>query len=127
MTWTDQQKLDYLLRLPWAIVPERTPEGDLLLRTRELPTAVGCGETTDELERDFWEALEATLRSYLHHGDRIPLPSGASATLPWEVDAHAPTPPRAARPAPGGLIDQPSTSATASRPQELPGEPVPVS
>ena len=83
MAWTDERKLSHLFTLPWTIEPEVTPEGDRLLRVRELPAAVGHGETDEELVRDFWESFRATLACYLHFGDRIPLPEGVKA-LPWE-------------------------------------------
>jgi len=90
MPWTDEHKLAYLLKLPWTIVPEVTPEGDRLLRVKELPAVAGCGETEDALATDFWAALEAALRSYLHFGDPLPRPQGA--VLPWEADpAGAPS------------------------------------
>jgi len=82
MAWTQEQKLAHLLTLPWTIRLERTPEGDNLLRVAELPAAVGTGDSNEEIARDFWEALEATLRAYLHFGDELPLPPGV--TLPWE-------------------------------------------
>jgi hypothetical protein len=82
MAWTQEQKLAHLLALPWTIRLERTPEGDRLLRVAELPAAVGTGDTDAQLERDFWEALEATIRAYLHFGDTLPLPP--DVTLPWE-------------------------------------------
>jgi hypothetical protein len=90
MAWTQEQKLDYLLRLPWTIVPETTPEGDRLLRVRELRAAVGHGETDDELIHDFWESLRSTLLCYIHFNDPIPLPEGEEQ-LPWLLsDATVP-------------------------------------
>jgi hypothetical protein len=83
MPWTDEQKLNYLMKLPWTIVPDTTPEGDRLLRVAELPSVVGCGATNDDLERDFWASLETALRSYLHFGDQLPLPA-KRPVLPWE-------------------------------------------
>ena len=81
MYWTQERKLLYLLRLPWTLVPERTPEGDRLLRVRELASVVGAGATDADLEEDLWEAMREALRAYLHFGDPIPLPAGQS--LPW--------------------------------------------
>lgn len=89
----------YLVRLPWTIVPEMTPEGDRLLRVRELPAATGHGETDVELEADFWESLTETLRCYIHFGDRPPLPASV-ASLPWEQEP--PTPARYFAPLGGG-------------------------
>ena len=78
---TETSKLDYLLRLPWTFVREITPEGDTVLRVAEVPSAVGTGGTDTELEADAWASLRASLESYLHFGDPIPLPPGSD--LPW--------------------------------------------
>jgi predicted RNase H-like HicB family nuclease len=111
--WDEQRKLDFLLRLPWTIYSQQTPEGDTLVRVRELPSVMGTGDTEEAIERDFWDALEATLRSYLHFGDEVPLPLGLTA-LPWNQAAVQAVPSRRAflvvdneaRP-----IDQPGTAA----------------
>ena len=84
--WPEEEKLRHLLALPWTIIPETTPEGDRLLRVQELPAAVGCGSTDEELEADFWDSLTATLSAYLHFGDPIPLPAGVTS-LPWDSPA----------------------------------------
>jgi predicted RNase H-like HicB family nuclease len=91
MDWTDEQTSAYLLRLPWTVAPETTPEGDRLLRVAEIPSAVGNGDTDAELEQDFWEALRASLEAYLHFGDPLPLPAGCIP--PWEKDLHSVPPP----------------------------------
>lgn len=72
-------EIDRLLALPWTIVAETTPEGDRLLRVREIPSAIGHGETDDELTRDLRESLESSLRAYLHFGDPIPKPGTATS------------------------------------------------
>jgi hypothetical protein len=69
-------ELEHLLRLPWTILKEVTPEGDTLLRVAEIPSAVGSGATPQEMERDLWESLQESLRAYLHFGDPIPSPRG---------------------------------------------------
>jgi predicted RNase H-like HicB family nuclease len=71
-----ESELRRLLFLPWTIVPEVSPEGDRLLRVLEVPSAVGHGETDEELERDLWDSLEESLKAYLYFGDPIPLPTG---------------------------------------------------
>jgi len=86
MPWTHEQKVQYLLLVPWTIVPDVTPEGDRLLRVGELPAAVGSGVTDEELAKDFWESLEATLDAYVDFDDPIPLPAGVPP-LPWTVAA----------------------------------------
>lgn len=92
MSWDERRKLEYLLGLPWSIYAEATAEGERLLRVRELPPVIGSGESDAEIERDFWDSLEATLRSYLHFGDELPLPLGL--TLPWKQGTRAPATPR---------------------------------
>lgn len=75
---SSESDLQRLLRLPWTIVREVTPEGDVLLRVKEIPSAVGSGSTPDELVADLWESLTESLRAYLHFGDSVPLPQGVS-------------------------------------------------
>lgn len=110
MAWTEEQKLDYLLVLPWTIYSERSPEGERLLRVRELPSVIGSGDTEEEMEQDFWDSLEATLRSYLHFDDEVPLPA-LSEPLPWKQGVSAPAmlPRRAV--VDRRAIDQPETAA----------------
>jgi hypothetical protein len=79
-------QLEHLLRLPWTIVKEVTPEGDHLLRVAEIPSAVGSGASTEEMEADLWESLRESLRAYLHFGDPIPVPAGAQAG--WVRSPH---------------------------------------
>ena len=69
-------ELQRLLRLPWTILSETSPEGDLLLRVKEIPSAVGCGETEAAAIADLWEALAESLRTHLHFGDPVPVPVG---------------------------------------------------
>jgi len=76
MSESRSSQLEHLLRLPWTIVKEVTPEGDHLLRVAEIPSAVGSGATREETEADLWESLEESLRAYLHFGDPIPVPAG---------------------------------------------------
>jgi predicted RNase H-like HicB family nuclease len=99
MNWTDERRLAFLLRLPWTLVAETTPEGDSLIRVAELPSAVGTGATQQEIERDLWDALTAALRAYLHFGDPIPVPVGRK--LPWVEAAPAADEVRQRLPSPG--------------------------
>ncbi len=131
MAWTEELKLTYLMRLPWTIVAEKTPEGDSLLRVRELPSVVGCGTSPEELEKDFWESFESALRAYLHFGDLIPLP--AEIELPWaQVEAGRKTLEDERRLAvsrkptelPETIVQ--STSRGAALPVRLEGEPIAV-
>jgi hypothetical protein len=84
MTWTTDMKVRALLALPWSIVREDDPDDGPVLRVKELPSVIATGATDEALERDFWASLQATLQSYLHFGDPIPLPPGAKG-LPWEL------------------------------------------
>ena len=77
---SDRAKMDLqrLLQLPWTVARETTPEGDVLLRVKEIPSAVGSGSTDGERVKDLWESLTESLRAYLHFGDPVPMPRGAS-------------------------------------------------
>ncbi len=123
MAWDEQRKLAYLLGVPWTIYLETTAEGDRLLRVRELPSVMGTGTSDEEIEREFWDSLESTLRSYLNFGDEVPLPP-LELKLPWKQGTSAPaTPPRRAVQVPKDhmvkdqAIDQPDT-ATVERWEE---------
>lgn len=83
MPWTNDQKLAYLLRLPWTLTVENGDEpGEYLIRVQEIPSAVGHG-TRETVEEDLWEALRTALAARLHFGDPIPLPPSVDR-LPWE-------------------------------------------
>ncbi len=86
MSWSEEKQIEHLLRLPWTIVRETTPEGDQILRVAEIPSAVGSGSTPQEIERDLWESLRESLRAYLHFKDPVPLPSGAQPA--WLNASH---------------------------------------
>ncbi len=111
MSWDDDLKIQFLLGLPWNIYAETSVDGERLLRVRELPSVIGSGDTDDEIERDFWDSLEATLRSYLHFGDELPLPALPGIELPWKQAATASAPPRQAYRAEEQRVDQPDTAA----------------
>jgi len=67
---------DYL-RLPWSIA--RTEHADdggyIVLEVRELPGFLVAAASDDELERQFWPALEAFLASYTESGEEPPVPA----------------------------------------------------
>ena len=73
-----EMDLQRLLHLPWTVVKDTTPEGDELLRVREIPSAVGFGESDQERVDDLWQSLTESLRAYLHFGDEVPVPEGAA-------------------------------------------------
>jgi predicted RNase H-like HicB family nuclease len=82
--WTDERKLEALLRLPWTLSMTHNPEdGNWVIRVAELPAALATGATPEELEPAFWESLRETLAVFLENGDTIPLPPLASR-YPWE-------------------------------------------
>lgn len=80
MTERTDETLQRLLWLPWTVLREVTPDGDVLLRVKEIPSAVGSGDSDEERVADLWEALTASLRALLHFGDPVPLPEGTSAS-----------------------------------------------
>ncbi len=81
--WTNERKLEALLRLPWTLHMTRNSEdGYWVMRVGELPAALATGATPEELERAFWESLRETLAVFLKEGDEIPLPPGISR-YPW--------------------------------------------
>lgn len=88
--WTNQRKLELLLRLPWTVVPEKD-EDDLILRVEELPSVIATGRTEQQVEADFWESLRATLETYLQFDDPVPKPRSISA-FPWEPGFRKLTP-----------------------------------
>lgn len=84
MSWTPKQKVEFLIRQPWTVVREDTPEGDTLLRVAELPGAVGCGNTREALESDFWESFVATLEAYVAVDAVPPFPKRSAVRhAPW--------------------------------------------
>ncbi len=86
--WTMEQKLDLLMRLPWTVQKERTPEGDDILRIRELPGVSGAGAEEAGREGELWASLRSRLAAHLEFGDAVPMPEGAA--LPWASDTDRP-------------------------------------
>jgi len=82
-------KLELYLSLPWTIVrKEHSDDGRYIsLRIDELPGFIAAAPTEEELEKEFWDALEAFLTSYIVDGERPPLPAGIVL-----LEAGAPTP-----------------------------------
>ena len=71
----NQMELDRLLALPWTVLREQTPDGDVVLRVKEIPSATGSGVTDEQREAELWESLTQSLRAYLHFGDAVPVPT----------------------------------------------------
>lgn len=86
MTWTNEEKLRAALRMPWTVRREDSPDDGIILHVEEIPDAFGVGDTDRDAERSYWEALEASLRVRIEHGDAIPLPPRVKY-LPWEAPA----------------------------------------
>jgi predicted RNase H-like HicB family nuclease len=87
MKWSVEERLRLLMLVPWTIEPGKDDAtGELTLRVRELPSVVATGDTKEALAADFWESLEATLRTYLHYSDPLPRPPRVSL-WPWEQAA----------------------------------------
>lgn len=114
-TWTPQQRLLALMRLPWTVRVERDEaDGSWVAQVAEVPDAIATGRSMKELARDLWESLTASLEIRLEHGDAVPLPHGSA--LPWrghpspsvvafrEVQITQPT---------GPLVIHPSATAAA--------------
>jgi hypothetical protein len=91
MTWTINQKLSYLMTLPWTVTVTR-PDGEeyLVAEVQEIPDAIATGADDRELARDLWDSLWASLSARFEFGDAIVLP--ASVTLPWDRGEAPPTP-----------------------------------
>lgn len=79
MTSRIEMDIQRLMHSPWTVLREVTPEGDILLRVKEIPSAVGSGESDEERVQDLWESLSESLRALLHFGDAIPFPQGVGA------------------------------------------------
>jgi predicted RNase H-like HicB family nuclease len=88
MAWTEQQKVEALLRLPWTVSVEKGPDGDFVAYVREIPGVIATGETMKALGIDLWQSLNAALQCFVEFNDDIPLPPGSA--LPW-VGNPAPT------------------------------------
>ena len=87
MSWTTEQKLKALMRLPWSVTVERDEdEGYFVARVSEIPDVLATGGTEKELAADLWDALATSLGVRIDHEDPIPLPTGVE--LPWEGNAR---------------------------------------
>lgn len=83
MTWAQQEKLAYLMRLPWTFIVEDGDEpGERILRIAEVPGASASGSEPKVVEADLWDALRVMLEARLMHNDPLPRPAGTK--LPWE-------------------------------------------
>jgi predicted RNase H-like HicB family nuclease len=83
--WTNERKVDALLRLPWRLrVTHGEENGHWVMRADEIPSALATGSTPEEVETAFWESLRESLLVYLECGDPIPLPAGVKC-LPWQL------------------------------------------
>jgi predicted RNase H-like HicB family nuclease len=65
--------IEQALAWPWR-VDVTVEDGELVARVAEMPDAVATGTTHEELERDLWASIRASLRAHLEFGDPIPQP-----------------------------------------------------
>lgn len=85
MPWTNEEKLKFLTLLPWTIKSEPAEDaGEFVLRIEEMPGTVAVG-TKEELNTAIFDAIRATLHTYLEFGDKLPRPAGFELAFPWEV------------------------------------------
>lgn len=82
MSWTQQQRISYLVSLPWTVALHRDSDDDIVARAAELPFLTATGSTEKAAARDLFDGLWSAMDAMLTHGDVIPLPEGAA--LPWE-------------------------------------------
>ncbi len=88
MSWSDSEKLDHLMRLPWTVVPQEGDEpGDLVLTCAELPSVIGTGTSEWDVTESFWSSLRLTLRAFVNDGECPPLPKHSIRGVPWESDS----------------------------------------
>ena len=82
----EEEILRQYLNLPWTIYSEiRFEKGTYFtFWVKELPGFFATGKTEEEAGRNFWEALECHLLSYLAEGEQPPIPELPSY---WFVDA----------------------------------------
>lgn len=79
------------LAVPWTIHrAEYDDDGPYTALTiEELPGFVVAGRSNEELEKEFWLALEGFLRSYLQHGEEPALAPEVRAALDNIPPAYA--------------------------------------
>lgn len=108
-TWSNQQKLAFLMRLPWSVRVETDPTDlSLFASVAEIPDALADAADDEELLRALWDSLYSSLSVRLEHGDPIRVPSGI--VLPWDAGI---APPRARWPLQQDLraVVEPTSSA----------------
>jgi predicted RNase H-like HicB family nuclease len=81
VTWSREDQLVALMRLPWHVSVERAEDGYLVARVAEVPDAIGTGATEKELARDLWSSLVESLDARLEADAPLPLPQGTIE--PW--------------------------------------------
>ena len=82
MPWTQEDRVRYLVSLPWTVTLTNDTDCDLAARVSELPFLIATGRTEKETARDLFEGLWSALDAMMTHGDPVPLPRGTY--LPWE-------------------------------------------
>ncbi|MBI4544166.1 MAG: type II toxin-antitoxin system HicB family antitoxin [Gemmatimonadetes bacterium] len=81
------------LSLPWTIErSERTDDGHyFVLTVAELPGFVVAGRSEEEVEQEFWPALESFIESYLEDGQEPPLPARVRGVVRRPAVVRPPT------------------------------------
>jgi hypothetical protein len=84
MSWTTEQKVESLMRLPWTVTSEAADDpNEFVVRVKELPGTIVIG-TKEEIDEEFWGALRASIEARLEFGDKFDvLPPGVPC-VPWE-------------------------------------------
>ena len=70
--------IECYMALPWTIeVERRNDDGEYFAAyITELEGFVATGRTAEELDEDLWTGLADFLRSFVEHGEDIPVPRG---------------------------------------------------
>lgn len=89
MTWTIEQKLAALLRLPWTLRVQRdAAEGYFIAECTEMPEVTATATDERLLDRELWAAMETALRARIDDDDVV-LPRGTKVR-PWEAARRTP-------------------------------------
>jgi hypothetical protein len=76
------------MRLPWTVTSEPADDpGEFIVRVTELPGTVVVG-TKQEIEQEFWDALQTSIEARLEFDDDFQMPPGVRC-LPWKAEPLA--------------------------------------
>jgi predicted RNase H-like HicB family nuclease len=68
--------LDLLVQQPWSVDVTHDDDNGFVARVRELPDAIATAPTADELDREFWVAVRASIAARLEFGLSVPIVDG---------------------------------------------------